>query len=178
MIELLLLAFALCMDAFAVSLGIGAKDKNIAFKAALYFGAFQGIMPLIGFMIGKGSAEYIASFDHWIAFSLLGFLGLKMIHESFKKDGNKENFRITHKTLLLLAIATSLDALAAGFTLIFLDSSLYVSIAVIVLVTFIFSFLGVKIGAKSGKWLGSAAEILGGIVLIGIGVKILIEHIG
>lgn len=163
------------MDAFAVSLGIGAKDKSAAFKTAAYFGIFQGIMPLIGFAVGKGSAEYIADFDHWIAFALLGFLGLKMIYECFKKDEDK-NLRITHKTLFLLAVATSIDALAAGFTLIFLDTSLCTSIAVIVFITFVFSFFGVKIGAKSGKWLGSAAEILGGVILIGIGVKILIEH--
>ncbi|MDR1554479.1 MAG: manganese efflux pump MntP family protein [Campylobacteraceae bacterium] len=175
MAELLFLAFALCMDAFAVSLGIGAKNKNIAFRTAVYFGAFQGIMPLIGFIVGKKSAEYIADFDHWIAFVLLGFLGIKMIHESFKKDESK-NFNITHKTLFLLAVATSLDALAAGFTLIFLNIPLYVSIAVIILVTFALSFLGVKIGAKSGKWLGSIAEILGGIILICIGINILMEH--
>ncbi|MDR0580042.1 MAG: manganese efflux pump MntP family protein [Campylobacteraceae bacterium] len=175
MVELLLLAFALCMDAFAVSLGIGTKDKSAAFKSALYFGVFQGIMPLIGFVIGKGSAEYIADFDHWIAFVLLGFLGLKMIYESFKKDEN-EKLYLTHKTLFLLAIATSVDALAAGFTLIFLDTNLCISIGVIAFITFVFSFLGVKIGAKSGKWLGSTAEILGGIILIAIGIKILIEH--
>jgi putative Mn2+ efflux pump MntP len=176
MLELLLLAFALCMDAFAVSLGIGAKDKNVAFKTAVYFGAFQGIMPLIGFMLGKRSAEYIADFDHWIAFALLSFLGFKMIYESFKKEEGEKTSAITHKTLLLLAVATSLDALAAGFTLIFLDLSIYVSIFVIAFITFTFSFLGVKIGAKSGKWLGSVAEILGGIILVGIGVKILISH--
>ncbi|MDR0407754.1 MAG: manganese efflux pump MntP family protein [Campylobacteraceae bacterium] len=176
MIELLLLSFALSLDAFAVSLGIGSKNKNAAIKTALYFGAFQGIMPLLGFMLGKKSSEYINSFDHWIAFALLVFLGLKMIYESFKKDENS-NFSLTHKTLILLSIATSLDALAAGFTLIFLDFNLYASILVIAAVTFIFSFIGVKMGARSGSWLGSAAEVLGGVILIGIGIKILTEHI-
>jgi putative Mn2+ efflux pump MntP len=175
MIELLILAFALCMDAFAVSLGIGAKDKNAALKTAIYFGVFQGVMPLIGFAIGKKSAEYIADFDHWIAFVLLCFLGLKMIYESFKKDEYK-NFRTTHKMLFLLAIATSIDALAAGFTLIFFDLPLHVSIGIIIFVTFTLSFLGVKMGAKSNKRLGSKAEIIGGTILMGIGIKILIEH--
>jgi putative Mn2+ efflux pump MntP len=163
------------MDAFAVSLGIGAKAKNMAFKTALYFGLFQGIMPLIGFAAGKKSLEYIANYDHWIAFGLLSFLGLKMMYESFKKDENKERC-ISHKTLFLLAIATSLDALAAGFTLIFLSLPLYVNIAVIAAITFTISFFGVKMGAKSGRWLGRTAEILGGVILVAIGVKILTEH--
>jgi putative Mn2+ efflux pump MntP len=180
MIEVLLLAFALSMDAFAVSLALGARashTKSAALKVALYFGLFQGIMPLIGFLIGQQSAKYLAAFDHWIAFALLFFIGAKMIYESCKKDEDKKPLNLSHKTLFLLSIATSLDALAAGFTLMFLPLSPYVSICIIAFVTFLISFCGVKTGAKSGKWLGSSAEILGGVILVIIGVKILMEHL-
>jgi len=180
MIGVLLLSFALSMDAFAVSLALGARaggDKSAAFKAAVYFGLFQGLMPLVGFLIGQQSAEYIAAFDHWIAFALLFFIGAKMMYEGCKKDEDKKPLNLSHKTLFLLSIATSLDALAAGFTLMFLPLSPYVSVCIIAFVTFLMSFCGVRAGAKSGKWLGNSAEILGGIILVIIGVKILAEHL-
>ena len=180
MIELLILAVALSMDAFAVSLGLGTKkltdNKWLAIKAGLYFGFFQGFMPLIGYLAGVGLSGIIESIDHWVAFVLLALIGAKMIYESFGEPVEEEISIITNKVLLLLAIATSIDAMAAGFTLILMKTSIVVSIFVIGLTTFVFSYAGVLIGSRGGSFMESKAELVGGIVLIGIGLKILIEH--
>ncbi|RXJ79697.1 manganese efflux pump MntP family protein [Arcobacter sp. F2176] len=181
MLEVLLLAFALAMDAFAVSIGLGVKkkefDKVLAFKAALFFGFFQALMPLIGHLASLGVGTLIESIDHWVAFLLLSLIGGKMLYESFGENTEDEISLITNKVLFILAIATSIDAMAAGFTLNLLDINPYISMLIIGLVTFVFSFIGVFIGSKGGSFLEDKAEKLGGVVLICIGLKILLEHL-
>jgi manganese efflux pump family protein len=176
MIELSLLAIALSMDAFAVSIGLGAQhptDKiKVGLLAGLYFGFFQGLMPLIGYWGGKSLLEWTAVFTSWIAFGLLCAIGGKMIYESSQTDENKFDKKLTHSILLILAIATSIDAMAAGFALNLLDVSILGACLLIGLVTFLFSVVGVYAGNKSGTLLGNKAEFLGGIVLILIGLKI------
>lgn len=178
MIEVIILALALSMDAFAVSIGLGAKHVNktpsLAIKAGLYFGFFQGLMPLIGYLGGKEVLGWIEAYANWIAFVLLLVVGSKMMYESFTDGIEEDIINITHKVMLVLAIATSIDALAAGFSLTLLDVNAFVACAIIAIVTLFFSGLGVFVGAKSGTWLESKAEFLGGIVLILIGVKFLI----
>ena len=181
MIEVVILALALSMDAFAVSIGLGAKHASktpaLAIQAGLYFGLFQGLMPLIGYLGGMEIFGWIEAYAPWIAFLLLFAVGSKMLYESF--SGNLENsiekdvVNITHKVMFVLAIATSIDALAAGFSLTVLDVNALVACAIIGVTTLIFSWVGVFVGAKSGTWLESKAELLGGIVLILIGLKIL-----
>ncbi len=180
MIEVLLLAFALSMDAFAVSVGLGVKTKTFdtktALKIALFFGIFQGLMPLFGFLASVGIGSMIRSLDHWIAFGLLLLIGAKMLYEGYGENTEEEISQITNKVLLILAIATSIDAMAAGFTLNLLTLPPALSMGLIALVTFVFSFLGVLIGTKGGGFLEAKAEMLGGAVLIAIGVKILLSH--
>ena len=180
-LSLLVIAFGLAMDAFAVSISSGVTLSKIRFRHALtiasFFGGFQAIMPLIGWRTGNWVRTYIAAFDHWIAFALLLLVGLRMIYESRKhgEDGTAiDPTRIT--VLLVLAIATSIDALAVGFSLSFLDMTIFVPVLVIGIVTFIMCFAGTYIGALSGQLLGKRVEVIGGIMLIGIGVKIVIEH--
>jgi putative Mn2+ efflux pump MntP len=181
MLEIFLLAFALSMDAFAVSIGLGVKSQNfsksLAFKVALLFGFFQALMPLFGYLASIGLGTFITSIDHWIAFALLGVIGGKMLYESFQEGTEDEITVITNKVLLMLAIATSIDAMAAGFTLNLIDINPFLSMLIIGVVTFVFSFLGVFIGTKGGTFLEDKAEKIGGIILIGIGLKILIEHL-
>ncbi|MEB8432949.1 manganese efflux pump MntP family protein [Cocleimonas sp. KMM 6892] len=178
MFEVFSLAIALSMDAFAVSIGLGSKHltktKSLSIRAAIYFGVFQGIMPLIGFIGGKSVFGWINHYAHWIAFLLLILIGGKMIYDSLT-DGIEEFISdITHKVLLALAIATSIDAMAAGFTLTLLEVNPFIACIIIGFTTFLFSGLGVFIGAKSGTWLESKAELVGGTVLILIGFKILL----
>jgi putative Mn2+ efflux pump MntP len=176
MIEVIILAIALSMDAFAVSIGLGAKSHspNLPLKAGFYFGTFQALMPLIGYLAGKGVLDWIAAYASWTAFGLLAMIGTKMIYEGVH-EGIEENIsQITHKLMLILAIATSIDAMAAGFSLTLLDANPYAACAIIGVITFSFSLGGVLIGRKSGTWLGSKSEIFGGIVLILLGIKILI----
>jgi putative Mn2+ efflux pump MntP len=204
LLEIILIAIGLSMDAFAVSITLGLSVQNrsskselneVKFKlkqaltAGLYFGFFQGIMPLIGYFAGLKFADRIHNIDHWIAFALLGFIGCKMIKDSFSKEEKKvkENpFLFT--TMLLLAIATSIDALAVGITFAFFDVNIWVAIVIVGLITFFISMGGVKIGnvfgttearsASSTKLkFKSKAEFIGGLVLIAIGLKILIEHL-
>ncbi len=181
MIELFILAIALSMDALAVSLGLGAKqqplNKLLPLKVGIFFGFFQGFMPLIGYLAGIGLASFIQFIDHWIAFLLLLLIGAKMIYESFGDPVEDEITKITNKVLLLLAIATSIDAMAAGFTLTLIEPTILFSVITIGVTTFALSYAGVLIGSKGGAYLESKAEILGGFVLILIGVKILVEHI-
>lgn len=178
MIEVLILAVALSMDAFAVSIGLGSKHKRntstLAVMSGVYFGVFQALMPLIGYAGGKGVLGWIESYADWIAFLLLLVIGGKMIYESFAEGVEEDVAIITQRVLLILAIATSIDAMAAGFTLTVLDVNPFIACAIIGVTTFCFSWLGVLVGAKSGTWLESKAELFGGVVLILIGLKILL----
>lgn len=179
MLEVLLLAIALSMDAFAVSIGLGSKHKlkptTLALMSAAYFGVFQAIMPLIGYLGGKGVLGWVEEYAPLIAFLLLVLIGGKMIFESFAEGIEEDISNITHRIMLLLAIATSIDAMAAGFALTLLDVSPLIACLMIGVTTFLFSYIGVFIGTKSGTWLESKAELFGGIVLILIGLKILLS---
>ncbi len=176
MIEVIILAIALSMDAFAVSIGLGAKKNvpNLALKAGLFFGAFQALMPLIGYLGGKGILGWVENYTHWIAFGLLVLIGAKMIYEGVQEGIEEEIAVVTNKVMLLLAIATSIDAMAAGFSLTLLDANPYLACLVIGVITFGFSVAGVLVGRKSGTWLESKAEIFGGSVLILLGFKFLL----
>ena len=205
MIEVLLLAIALAMDAFAVAIGLGAKSQKqskqyllrLAIYAALYFGIAQGVMPLIGYLLGAALLGWLATSAPWIGGMILIGLGGKMLYEGFTSDGedavdsalhlkadtndtvtatnnvSNANNNFTHRTMLTLAIATSIDAMAAGFTLNLLALNAWLACFIIAIVTAGFSFFGVYLGRKSGTWLEDKAEILGGIVLIVIGLKVM-----
>ena len=178
MIEVVILSFALSMDAFAVSIGLGSKHTkktvSLAIMAGIYFGLFQALMPLIGYMGGKGIFGWVEAYASWIAFFLLLLVGSKMIYESLSEGIEEDIAKITHKVMLILAIATSIDAMAAGFSLTILNVNLLIACLVIGVTTLVFSFVGVFVGAKSGTWLESKAELFGGIVLVLIGLKILL----
>lgn len=176
MLEVIILAIALSMDAFAVSIGLGAKKNvpNLALKAGMFFGVFQALMPFIGYLGGKGVLGWIEAYTHGIAFGLLALIGGKMIYEGLQEGIEEDIARVTNKVMLMLAIATSIDAMAAGFSLTLLDANPYVACLVIGLVTFAFSVLGVFIGRKSGSWLENKAEIFGGVVLILMGIRFLV----
>ena len=169
------------MDAFTVSIVSGTAYRQLkvkhALRIALSFGAFQALMPLVGSLAGLTIRDYIADYDHWVAFGLLAAVGGKMIYESFKITPKKKFNPNDVFVLLLLSIATSIDALAVGITLSFLDVSIALAVVVIGLVTFILSYLGVYIGKKAGQFFESRIEAIGGIVLIALGIKILIEHL-
>jgi len=182
MIEVWILAFALSMDAFAVSIGLGIKNgiknksnlKILALKAGLFFGIFQAIMPFLGFISGLGLKEYIHTYDTIVAFILLLFIGAKMIYEALKKDEEENINKITNKILLTLAIATSLDSLAAGYSLHLFNVNIYLCLFIIGFTTFVISYFGVYVGIYSGEKYEKKAEVLGGVVLILIGFKILL----
>lgn len=183
MLEVIILALALSMDAFAVALAISIKSevdkkhKNIlAFKVAILFGLAQGIMPLFGYLLSLSFGSFIESVDHFIAFFLLFIIGSKMLYDSFQNEVEEEISKLNNKVLFLLAIATSIDAMAAGFTLDLLKLNAYVSMLIIAIVTFIMTFLAVLLASKKISFLENQAERAGGIVLIILGSKILIEH--
>lgn len=179
MIEALLLAFALAMDAFAVALTQGAKFRPSAaggVAIAATFGVFQALMPLAGWGIGAVALAYVEAVDHWIAFGLLAFLGVRMLGGHV---GDEESARaLTGRTLLIAGVATSIDALAAGITLPALGVMPWLAAGLIGLVTFAMSGAGVMLGRRAGDHLGEWAERIGGVILIGLGVKILAEHSG
>ncbi len=177
MLEVIILAVALSMDAFAVSIGLGAKKnvRGLALKAGLYFGVFQAVMPLIGYLAGEELLGWVASYARFIAFALLALIGAKMLYEGVQGGIEEEISALTNKLMLLLAIATSVDAMAAGFSLTLLDANPYVACLVIGVTTFGFSAAGVAIGRRSGTWLENKAELFGGTVLILIGIKILLS---
>lgn len=181
LIELFILAVGLSMDAFAVSICKGLSLGKIKTKhmciAGAWFGGFQALMPLIGYFLGSFFAEMIEQYDHWVAFVLLALIGGNMIKESFGKD-EEVNFAMDVKSMLLLAIATSIDALAVGVTFAFLQVQIVPAVTFIGVVTFVFSAVGVKIGSLFGTKYRSKAELFGGIVLVLIGIKILLEGIG
>uniref|UniRef100_UPI0036F2CC91 manganese efflux pump MntP n=1 Tax=Rubeoparvulum massiliense TaxID=1631346 RepID=UPI0036F2CC91 len=186
--SIFMIALGLAMDAFTVSISNGAVLKKVRLKDALligaYFGVFQGLMPLIGWAVGKEFQQLIMRYDHWIAFILLSFIGAKMIWDSVHENpcACKETVQptdaLSSKTLLLLAIATSIDALVVGVSFAFLKVAILEAAIIIGLVTGILCVLGVYIGRTFGKLLCGKAEIVGGIVLILIGTKILLEHLG
>jgi putative Mn2+ efflux pump MntP len=176
MLELVFLALALGMDAFAVSIALGARGgaRGMALKAGTYFGCFQALMPLAGWLGGKTLLGGLHGHAHWIAFVLLSGIGLKMLYEAWR--GNPETILTTTSgsTLFGLAVATSIDALAAGFTLPLLPVNAYAACALIGLVTFVLGVLGVSIGRHGGTWLESKAEVFGGLVLILLGFRLLL----
>jgi len=180
--EIVLIAIGLSMDAFAVSVTLGLSVKKLSFKEyiipGLYFGFFQAFMPLAGFFAGTLFTEKISTFEHWIAFGLLSIIGGKMIIESFSKEEEKnDENKFAFFNMLLLAIATSIDALAVGVTFSLFKINIFLSIAIIGLATCFISICGVKIGNIFGAKFKSKAEIAGGIILIALGIKILIEHL-
>ncbi|WP_165067676.1 manganese efflux pump MntP [Marisediminicola senii] len=180
---LLLIALGVSADAFAVALtkGVHMRRFNLrhALIIALTFGVFQAVMPLIGWMLGSQFARYITDFDHWIAFGLLLLVGLKMLWEasSTHEDTEKDFDRLRVRELLVLALATSIDALAVGITLAFVPVSITGAVVLIGITTLVLAFLGVVIGRRVGARLGKPAEIVGGIVLIAIGTRILLDHL-
>jgi len=175
-LEVFILAIALSMDAFAVSIGLGSKQnsRNMGLKAGLFFGIFQALMPFIGYLGGRGVLGWVDRYAHWIAFGLLALIGAKMIYEGVQEDIAEDLAAITNKMMLILAIATSIDAMAAGFSLTLLDVNATLACLIIGITTFAFSWAGVLMGKNSGTWLESRAEIFGGTVLILIGLKILL----
>ena len=179
LIELFLIAVGLSMDAFAVSVCKGLAMPKCTFKKAaivgLWFGGFQALMPAI---LGAQFQEAIASIDHWIAFVLLALIGGNMIHEALDNDEEEADASLNVKTMFLLAVATSIDALAIGITFAFLKVNIIPAVCFIGIVTFIISFAGVKIGNVFGARYKNKAEIVGGIILILLGLKILLEHLG
>lgn len=182
LIELFLIAVGLSMDAFAVSVCKGLAMPKCTFKKAaivgLWFGGFQALMPAIGYVLGAQFQEAIASIDHWIAFVLLALISGNMIHEALDNDEEEADASLNVKTMFLLAVATSIDALAIGITFAFLKVNIIPAVCFIGIVTFIISFAGVKIGNVFGSRYKNKAEIVGGIILILLGLKILLEHLG
>ena len=181
--ELILLAVGLAMDAFAVSICKGLALRKVRWRDALlvglWFGGFQALMPLLGYFLGSRFAEAITAFDHWIAFALLLLIGLSMIRESFEKEpDNKSGASLAVKTMLVLAVATSIDALAVGVTFAFLSVRIVPATCLIGCITFALSAVGVKLGAVFGMKYKSRAELAGGIILVLLGVEILLEHLG
>ena len=180
--ELLLLAVALSMDALAVSICKGMSIRKLKLRHALivgaWFGAFQAIMPTLGFLLASTFADLITAVDHWVAFALLALIGGNMIRESLSKEEEKVDASLSFVSMLLLALATSIDAMAVGITFAFLDVAIVPAVLLIGACTFVISAVGVKIGNVFGTKFKSAAELVGGIVLVLIGVKILLEHLG
>ena len=180
--EIIAIGIGLAMDAFAVSICKGLSMKKIDWKKAiiiaLYFGIFQALMPVLGYFLGSTFSSFVQSVDHWIAFILLAIIGGNMIKDSTDDEVEKRNDKVDVKTMLLLAIATSIDALAVGVTFAFFEVNLLLSISIIGIITFVLSLLGVIIGNKFGDKFQNRAELAGGIVLIIIGLKILLEHLG
>jgi putative Mn2+ efflux pump MntP len=183
LITVLLLAVGLSMDSFAVSISCGLAEQKVSFthavKIALAFATFQGILPVVGWFMGTGIKSYVERVDHWIAFVLLAYLGGKMIYEGIKMPADKKESDIySFRHIMTLSIATSIDALVVGFSYALAETEKIFGGAVIIgAVTFFFSMLGIRIGKDVGGKFGSKVEILGGVILIGIGLKILIEHL-
>lgn len=186
-IELFLLGIGLAMDAFAVSvckgLGMRRLNKKQALIIGLYFGGFQALMPLVGWLLGSQFQKYITSIDHWIAFILLGFIGGKMMIEAIREWNEEETVDVMdapldHKNMLVLAVATSIDALAVGITFAFLDTPIIEAITIIGITTMVISIIGVVVGNFFGSRYKSKAEFIGGLILVLLGLKILLEHLG
>lgn len=180
-IELFIIGIGLSMDAFAVSVCKGLSIKKLSLKAPLivgaYFGLFQALMPLTGYFLGISFKNYIVSIDHWISFILLFIIGFNMIKESTEHDCCEADNSLKFKTMVVLAIATSIDALAIGVTFAFLSVDIISAITIIGVTTFVLSMFGVKIGNVFGSKYKQKAEFAGGVILILMGAKILIEHL-
>ena len=181
-LTIMVIAVGLAMDAFAVSIVSGAAYKQLkvrhALRMAAFFGGFQALMPLMGALAGLAVKEYLQNYDHWIAFGLLSVVGAKMIYESFKISGADDTLNPSNIfVLLVLSVATSIDALAVGVTLSLLVTSVVTAVIIIGLITFVLSYLGVFIGKKIGHFFENKIQALAGVVLIGLGLKILIEHL-
>lgn len=186
-IELFLLGVGLSMDAFAVSvckgLGMRKLNKKQALIIGLYFGGFQALMPFVGWLLGSQFQKYITSIDHWIAFILLGFIGGKMMIEAVREWNEEEvvdviDAPIDHKNMLVLAVATSIDALTVGITFAFLGTPIVEAITIIGITTMVISIAGVVVGNFFGSRYKSKAEFIGGLILVLLGLKILLEHLG
>ena len=181
-LELIIIGFGLAMDAFAVSVGKGLTldrvEPSHALKAGVWFGGFQALMPIIGYLLGQSFSSIVVSIDHWIAFGLLVLIGLNMIREAIwgEEESQDSNFDVRH--MLIMAVATSIDALAVGISMAFLGINIWLAAAIIGVITFLLSASGIYLGRTVGGKLGDKAGILGGIVLIAIGIKILVEHLG
>lgn len=181
--ELLLISIALSMDAFAISVCKGIAIKKIDFKKiiviSLYFGLFQAIMPIIGYLVGNKFGNYFENIDHWITFILLSIIGLNMIKESFENNTNEMiNVSTDIFTMMLLALATSIDALTVGISFAILKVNIIKSSLIIGFTTYIFSLIGIFLGIKAKSKLENKAMIFGGVILIILGFKILVEHLG
>lgn len=182
-LTVIILAIGLSMDSFAVSISCGLEEKKVSFqhavKISISFAFFQGLLPVVGWFVGTGVKVYIEAVDHWIAFILLAYIGGKMIFESLKKEESDKISNIySWRHILTLSIATSIDALVIGFTYAMVSTRNIFSGAVIIgAVTFFFAMLGIRIGKDVAGNFGQKVELLGGIILIGIGVKILIQHL-
>ena len=180
-IELVLLSIGLAMDAFSVSICKGLATKKINFKyivtIGLYFGIFQGLMPVFGYLVGTKFYDQITNIDHWIAFVLLFCIGINMIKEAILNKEEEKDDSLKIKDMLILAIATSIDALAVGITFAFFDVNIVLSCTLIGIITLIISMIGVKIGNVFGNKYEKKAQIFGGVILILLGFKILIEHL-
>ena len=181
-LEILLIAIGLAMDAFAVSICKGLSMKKMSWKKAiivgLYFGIFQALMPVMGYFLGATFESLVTQIDHWIAFALLTFIGINMLKEAFAKNEENQNDSVEFKTMVVLAIATSIDALAIGITFAFLQVNMILATLIIGIVTFAICVIGVKIGNKFGDKYERKAETVGGLILILMGIKILLEHLG
>lgn len=180
-IEILLIGIGLAMDAFAVSIYKGLSMKSMSWRKALivglYFGTFQALMPVIGYFLGATFENLVTQIDHWIAFALLTFIGSNMLKEAFTKNEENRNDNVDFKTMIILAIATSIDALAVGITFAFLKVDIILATIIIGIVTLIICIIGVKLGNKFGDKYERKAEVVGGAILILIGLKILLEHL-
>ena len=183
--ELFLLAVGLSMDAFAVSICKGLSMKKATLKAEMicgaWFGGFQGLMPLIGFFLGTLFAGVIEAFDHWVAFGLLAIIGINMLREAFEKgcDCEEQDADLSFKTMFVMAVATSIDAMAVGISLAMAGNvNIWTAILLIGVTTFVLSAAGVKIGNVFGSRFEKKAQIAGGVILILLGAKILLEHLG
>ena len=177
LLEIILIGVALAMDAFAISMCKGMSFQKISLKnffiISIYFGTFQALMPIIGYFIGNNFLFFIRKIDHWISFLLLTYLGIELILEKHKKYDDNMNI----KTMLLLSLATSIDALTVGITFSFYEINLLEAVTLIGIITFFLSLLGTITGHFFGVYLEAKAKIMGGLLLIGIGIKILIEHL-
>ena len=180
-LSIILIAIGLSMDSFAVSVtnGLTIRDLNVKRVLLISFSLaiFQAVMPLIGWFAGIGIEQYITEFDHWIAFVLLSFIGIKMIYEGLQKNDKEKDSELKILTLIGQSFATSIDAFAVGISFAFLNISIITPVFIIGFVTFIFSLIGLYLGKYFGKKIGKSVEVFGGIVLLGIGFKILIEHL-
>ncbi|MGE5638213.1 MAG: manganese efflux pump MntP family protein [Chloroflexota bacterium] len=181
LLMIILIAVGLAMDAFAVSVAKGISinhdRRKSAFLMALFFGGFQMLMPLIGWLAGQSFREIIMGVDHWIAFGLLSFIGTKMIYDSTKKESEEGQETLRLHTLLALAVATSIDALMVGLSFAFLQTTIIEPILLIGIITFSLSLLGFFFGCGLDSFFGSKIRIVGGLILIAIGIRILIEHL-